>query len=196
MAVGLCDVRTTECCVRGETFARLISPLILRQVNMYSLMLVLILRRHVKNTIQRRSECDRPVIFTRDMQVAVDRSLTADDARPEVENAARGRATDLISPEPMATVPFSSFSIRSQIAATASQNAGAVGQNELALRRLASDLSFAVPVTILMCGILISGVGVLVAKQFRFTSWPLYEFVSREECVARSRRAQFRHGLI
>lgn len=57
---------------------------------------------------------------------------------------------------------------------------GSIQPNEVALGRLASNLSFAVPMTTLMSTVFLLCSGIILGKGVELDSWPLVEFVSQQ----------------
>jgi hypothetical protein len=134
----------------------------------YTLFLVVVLRRHVKAGRSRRSLVQQSIAFTQIIEVKAEGGR-----EPDVSYSRVGETGSGITIDPVASSQQHSRS-------GALKQAGGLSQNELALSRLASDLSYAVPLTILMAVVLIVCVGIIAGKGGNLDSWALIEFVSSD----------------
>lgn len=128
----------------------------LSQINVYSLLLVLTLRRHVKQ-------------------------IKTISASSELHSGAQHTSLSIDAGVPQSGISAGSGPFRSTMAERTTFSV--TSRSDIALRRLTSDLTFAVPLTSTCILGLLVGLCAIVAFGTTTTSWSLSEFVSPASIV-------------
>lgn len=145
------------------------------KINVYSLLLVVILRKHVREA--RKCTPFHSITFQRAREVSVD--IRREPDMPTCDRASvefRMIAQDLDAGE--IAKPFCDRTI-SLAAQSATGPHSLRSETEIELQRLASDLTYAVPIVILMVIALCATLGYLLRSKVVLTSWAATEAVSR-----------------
>lgn len=157
-------------------------------MNIYSLFLVMILRKSVKATQERRSMQKAAISFHQDKEISVENGGAEMPSSPAQRYTYPHPTTTIGSPSPPATdsssTPFqtSRFSGGVQMGQWASRgvakpNLPAPDANDVALQRLARDLTLAVPAVIAMITVLLCGLSFYLSQANSATMrWSFLEF--------------------
>lgn len=147
------------------------------QINVYSLSLVFVLRHHVKEAQSRFTQQDKAISFRQACEVTVDVG--------EVQVVPRTRESAAVQlqtiPEDQ-SLPFQTSggipSLPKEKVLDTSSTAQLRNESDIALKRLASDLTYTVPMVITMCAALIATLAYLVHLKLVVSKWAVSEVLN------------------